>query len=294
MTQYFLTEIITHDNLILHGIFRKPEKAGKTAVLWLHGLGSTFHNHIKLFEIFSDQLAQKRIGFAAFNTRGAGLISGSKKFDPADPQKETYVQGGAGQEKFEECVYDIDSGISFLINQGFSRVILAGHSTGANKVCYFAGTKTDKRVAGVILIGPMSDRLGEEKANPKLPTLIRKMHLMIDKGKEHFLVSNLTYFPLTPERFLSLNEKGSIEDVFDYGEKKPSLKYFSRITQPLLVVLSELDEHADRPIGDIKHVFDTFAKSKIYDSVVIGGAPHGLDGREKEFAQEIIGWISHI
>ena len=43
------------------------------------------------------------------------------------------------------------------------RIVLAGHSTGANKVLYYAAKTADRRVTGLILLGPISDIAGEAK-----------------------------------------------------------------------------------------------------------------------------------
>lgn len=295
MKQYCITEITTKDNIILQGMFYPPSRkatgdAVNTAILWVHGLTSNFYGDVELFEHIIT--ADKTMGFVSFNTRGHDMISGLSRVNTALPGGREHVNGGAGYEKFTDCVYDIDAGITFLVNQGYKTIILAGHSTGANKVCYYAGHTHDKRVSGVILAAPMSDRLMEEKTNPKLPLHLRQMQQMVRKKKDHYLVNNLSFFPMTPERFLSLFKKGSVEDVFDYGDKNPKLTFFHKIKQPLLVVLSGADEYADRPAGDIQKVFDDHTTSKLYSSVIIKDATHGYDGKETEFAKIIVEWIN--
>jgi pimeloyl-ACP methyl ester carboxylesterase len=295
MKQYSITEIVTKDNLILQGIYHEPPHKSGTAILWVHGLTSHFYGDHEIFEkmmeLGDNPPAGGGYGFASFNNRGSGMVTGMSKVDPRSPKGSLYVTLGSGIETFTDCIYDIDAGISFLIKQGFKKVILIGQSTGANKVCYYAGSQKDARVAGVILASPISDRLAGAVRDKKLQTNLRRMKKMVEKGKGDFLVNNLIFMPLTPKRYISLYDKNTEEDVFDYGDKNPKLKYFSQIMKPLLVILGEADESADRPVSEIKKVFDERAKSKRYNSTIIANATHGYDGKEKEFAQIIIHWI---
>lgn len=203
----------------------------------------------------------------------------------------THISGGAGQEHFEDCIKDIDAGISFLTKQGYSKVILVGRSTGANKSCFYAGAVDDSRVAGVVLMSPTSDRLSMMKARPDLETILSYMKEQIASGKGDIPLSGFHFFPITPKRYVSLAEKGSQEDVFDYGDEQPKMTTYSKIKKPLYVIFGGRDEHADRPIEKIKKVFDEHTKSKKYTSCIVPGALHGFDGMEKELAMLVGEWI---
>lgn len=256
-----LVEIITKDKLVHQGIFHRPERAGKRALLWVHGLTGRFYGDPELMNIIADECSKRDMGFAAFNNRGHDAVSGFRKVD------NTYVTIGAASEVFEESVFDIDAGISFLTSQGFTEVILVGHSTGANKVCYYVSTTTDQHVAGVILAGPMSDRLGTQGD---------------------------LWFPATEQRKQSLFVPNSKEDVFNYGDTEHVLDLFHRITKPTLVIFSENDEHKDRPMEKIQAVFDARTGSTHYKSIIIPGANHGYDGKKNEFVTAIIDWIKTL
>ncbi len=294
MKQFYLAEITTKDKLVLQGIFSKPKHPGAKAILWVHGLSGTFDGDLAIREAFADVCEKGGWGYAAFHNRGRNLISGIRKLDGTLPKGYSYYPAGAGQEVFEENVLDIQAGIDFLVEQGFTEIILVGHSTGANKVCYFATTQKNPHVVGIVLAGPMSDRLDTSIDKKKMKRDLIRMHELVSKGKGDELLLGYQFFPITPKRFLSLFEPGSTEDTFDYGERKPKLTYFSRIRLPLFVVLAGKDEYADRPIKNIKIVFDEHAKSKHYKSVIIPKTLHKFNGKEKEFAQEIAEWANQI
>ena len=285
MKQYYLTEIETKDKLIHQGIYFEPKEKADIAILWVHGLSSTYASHVPTCDAFADVCKKYHFGFAAFNNRGAKFIDGIQKRDPSDPKGFVHVPGGAGQEKFEECIYDIDAGVSFLTKQTYSKVILVGRSTGANKVCFYAGTVDDARVAGVVLMSPISDRLAMVKSR------LSYMKEQIISGKGDILIFGFHFFPITPKRYISLFEKGSKEDVFDYGDEKPNMSTYAKIKKPLYVIFGGSDELADRPIEKIKKVFDAHTTSQKYTSIIVPGALHGFDGMEEKLANLVGEWI---
>lgn len=292
MKKYFLTEIVTKDEVIHQGVYYAPKQKSDTAILWIHGLSSTFHNHLPTADAFADVCETFHFGFASFNNRGFGLINGPQKKDTKELTGYTHIPGGAGQEKFEECIYDIDASITFLINQGYKKVFLVGLSTGATKACFYMGTVADPRVVGVVLSSPISDRL--EKSKEEIAKTLPGMKQRIAKGNGDELLMGYSFFPMTPKRYVSLYEKGSKEDVFDYGDDPPEMKVYSHIKQPLCVIFGESDEHADRPISDIQKIFDAKTTSLQYKSMIVPGALHGFDWMEQKLAQIVCDWIDCI
>ena len=75
-----------------------------------------------------------------------------------------------------------------------------------------------------------------------------------------------------------------MEDQFDYGDPRPRMKYFSKITKPLLVLVGSEDEYLDRPAKKFIEVFDTYQHSTKYKSVVIPNATHGYTDLENRVA----------
>ena len=290
MKQFYLSEIVTKDKLVHQGIFYEPKAKGNRAILYVHGLSSVFYNEPVMTGMFADACETEGMAFASFNTRGHDMIAGIRKIDGTPPYGYSYFPGGAGYEAFKDSVLDIEAGIDFLVRHGFKDIILVGHSTGANKVCFFAATQKNLHVIASVLSGPMSDRL----SSPKDAKQLSFMRKLVKKGKGDELLLGHHFFPLTAKRYLSLYEPGSTEDVFDYGDKNPKLTYFSRITMPLLVVLSGKDEAADRPITDIQQIFDAKAKASTYKSVIIPDAPHRFNGYETLAVSTIVEWIKSI
>lgn len=291
--QFTLVNIVTKDQLVHQGIVHIPEKHTGTAVVWVHGLTGTFYSNTKLMELFATECEKHGIAFGAFHTRGHDYVASAHRLDASSDKGYVYETVGAGVEHFPDSVKDISAMVTYFADKGFEKVVLVGNSTGANKVCYYAGTVTDKRVGGIVLVGPMSDRYSasDEETNRKHYAV---MEQKIRDGKGDELLTGFDFFPLTPKRWMSLLAVGSAEDVFNYRDQERALGTFSKIKIPLLVMFGGSDEHADRPIGEIRKAFDTHAKSSAYASVVVAGADHGFTGKENELVPVIVTWAASL
>lgn len=296
MTQFTLEEIITQDNFVHQGIFAQPaQRQGKKALLWVHGLTGKFYGDVPLMNMLADTCIASGLGFASFNTRGHDMIANISTVDANDPSGFGHKTIGAGYEKFEECIFDTEAAVAFLVRQGFPEVIIAGHSSGANKVAHFAAQKyDDSRIAGVVLAGPMSDRLLMQHNKEEYEKNITMLKMLRDEGKGDALLTKASWFPATADRIWSLIAPNTPEDVFNYGDSEHTLSVVSDIRTPLLVIFSGNDEHADRPVADIKQIFDAHTASENYRSIIIPGTTHGYEGKEKEFVSEVVTWAASL
>src|SRR2546427_10275214 len=145
-----LVRLRTRDGVWLDGVITEPRRRRRAALIWVHGLGSVFSSGQPLIQELSTRLTPAGIGYFKFNNRGHDVVAGKPL-------------AGAAFERFGESVEDIRAMIGFAVKCGYGRVILAGHSTGANKVLHYAARTRDRRVIGLVLLGPVSDIAGEMK-----------------------------------------------------------------------------------------------------------------------------------
>lgn len=293
MTKFYLVETVTADKLVHQGIFYQPKEPGDTSILWIHGLTGKFYGDLKILEALAPLCELHNLGLASFNNRGHDQTTSIHKHDARKKSGYTRFPGGAGQENFTDSSKDIHAGVDFLVSQGYKRVILAGISTGANKACYYAGTHRNPHVTGVVLASPISDRLSSYKDKSEIARNLQKMERLKKQGKGRQLITDY-YYPITPERYISLHKPHTPEDCFDYGDPKPKMTYFSRIRKPVFVIFSENDEVADRPVEKIRLAFDSLTNSTHYRSAVVPKGSHTYNGVEREFASEVIRWIRTI
>ena len=184
------------------------------------------------------------IGYFKFNTRGHDIASRSGK----------NIIGG-GFERFEDCVHDIRAMIRFARTCGYKKIILAGHSTGANKALYYCYKTKDPAIKGLMLLGPISDVAAKKK---ELGAALLAKGLRVARSiikKNPCALMPLSYGLLTAKRFISLYEAGSSEDVFPYHNPAASWKELKSIYVPLAVIFGSRDQHRDRPIAEIIQQF---------------------------------------
>lgn len=289
---FTLEEITTSDGLVHQGIVANPSQTTKGVIVWVHGLTSTFYNNTMILNLLAKQAFTKNLAVASFNTRGHDMITSIRKNDNRDPKGYTKILGGAGYEVFEECIQDLEAITGYFIEKGYKKVFFVGHSSGANKVCYYAGTTKTSLLGGVALLCPMSDRLDPRANKEEITQNLEKCKLLIDSGREDALVTTLGFFPMTAKRYVSLVTPLSSEDQFDYGEFSPVMVDYTNISVPLFVRFAEMDEYADRPIKDIKKVFDEMHKSISYQSKIIPNSLHNLKNNEHEVVGDLVDWAA--
>lgn len=291
MNSFQLVEIVTKDHLVHQGLFFKPKNAKKTAILYVHGLTGRFYGDKEIIETLATFCSKEGWGLASFNNRGHDLVVNIRKIEKNNVY--SHVLLGSSSEHFEDCVYDIEAGVNFLEKQGFDQIVLIGISTGANKACYYCGIQKDSRIKAVVLASPLSDRLSDYKDQIEIRHKLLKMQKLVKQGKDEELQLDY-YFPITPNRYISLHLPGTNEDCFDYGDPQPKLKLFSKIKIPTMVVFGRKDEYANRPVKKILSVFNIKASMTNYKGIIIPEAGHVFTAREILLAREIVQWVRKI
>ncbi len=288
---FTIESVITKDGIKLAGIVAYPKGRSKRAVIWVHGFTSKFYSgQTRNYEL-AKALAKQGTAFAAFNNRGQDVAVRFYKKD------DSVIFGGAGFEKFTDCVYDIDAYVNFFLAKGYTEIILIGHSTGANKVAYYLLQKPNRAVIGGVLAAPISDIAGTRHAlgGKKFDSLVASITAQA-KGKSGDEIVRVPVDPgiLTYDRFLSMYTPGTAEDMFPYYAAQ-AWPRFRKITKPLLVVIGENDEWLDRPVASYLHGFIANADRKTkLRSAVIKNSDHSYVGAEKRFAAAVSQWIQTL
>jgi pimeloyl-ACP methyl ester carboxylesterase len=276
-----LARLSTRDGVWLDGVVAEPKRRRSTALVWVHGLGSVFSSGQPLIRALSTRLDRAGVGYFKFNTRGHDIVAGRGR-----------RLAGAAFERFADSVLDLRTVIDFVRRRGYRRIILAGHSTGANKVLYYAAKTADRRVAGLILLGPISDVAGEAKRlGPR--ELGRRVALAerLARRDSRALVPPAWGF-WSARRYLSLYRPGGAEDVFPYYRPGACWTVLRAIRVPVAVMVGGRDEFLDRPAEALVEAFETNAtRSRSFTGLVVPRALHGFQGQEDALAEAIVRWI---
>jgi len=279
-----LVSVQTRDGVVLDGVSAHPRGRRRTALIWVHGLGSTFSSGQPLIRALSARLNAAGIGYLKLNTRGHGVLTRAGK-----------RLAGAAFEHFGESVHDIRATIALAAGCGYRRVILAGHSTGANKVLHYMARTRDRRVAGLILLGPVSDIAGERTriGRAELSRRVAAAERLARRDPEA-LVPRAWGFR-SARRFISLYRPGEAEDVFPYYRPDARWTALRRVRVPLAVIVGSRDEYLDRRATELVAAFERSAPAvRSFSGVVVPGALHGFRGRERALAREIARWARKV
>jgi pimeloyl-ACP methyl ester carboxylesterase len=182
--------------------------------------------------------------------------------------------------------------IALAWRRGYRRIILAGHSTGASKALYYQWKAKDRRVKGVMLLGPASDIAGELKRVTSAILIKRvKQARVIARRQPHHLVPAV-WGPWSASRYVSLFTPGGVEDLFPYHRLGGRWSALRSVRVPLLIVFGQRDEYLDRSAEDVMRMFKAQARSsRSVTTVVIPRAGHGFTKHHDRLAAVIRGWL---
>ncbi len=266
------------DGVWLDGIVAEPRGRRRRAVLWIHGLGSSFASGQPLTRELSARLTAAGIAYFKFNTRGHDVVS-----------RAGGRLAGAALEPFTRCVEDIRAVIGLAARRGYHEIVLAGHSTGANKSLHYVARTRDRRVRLLMLLGPIADIAGEWKQTgaAELSRRVARAERIAARDPDALVPREWGLW--SARRYLSLYRPGGVEDVFPYYRPRARWTALGRVRAPLAVVLGERDEYLDRPVRDVVRAFEQHATgTRAFTSAVIPRAGHGFQGREAALADAML------
>ncbi len=270
----------TRDGVWLDGVCAEPRRRGGVALLWVHGLGSVFSSGQPLIQELSTRLNRAGIGYFKLNNRGHDTVA-----------RQGTRLAGAAFERFGDCVTDIRAMIAFAVACGYRKVILAGHSTGANKVLHYAARTGDRRVIGLIMLGPISDIAGETKriGQGELRRRVAAAEHIAKRDRKALVPRAWGFW--SARRYLSLYRPGEAEDVFPYYRLNARWAALRRVCAPIAAIVGSRDEFLDRPPEQLLQAFERNAtRARSFTGVVIPGALHGFVKHEGLLADAIAGW----
>jgi pimeloyl-ACP methyl ester carboxylesterase len=276
-----LVTVRTRDGVVLDGVAAHPRGRRRTALIWVHGLGSTFSSGQPLIRVLSARLNAAGIGYLKLNTRGHGVVTRAGK-----------RLAGAAFEHFGESVHDVRAAVTLAAANGYPRVILAGHSTGANKVLHYLARSRDRRVAGLVLLGPVSDIAGERKriGRRALTRRVAAAERLARRDPEALIPRAWGF--RSAGRFVSLYRPGEAEDVFPYYRPDAGWTALRRVRVPLAVIVGGRDEYLDRRAAELVAAFERNATGvRTFSGIIVPRASHGFRGHEDVLAREIVRWV---
>jgi pimeloyl-ACP methyl ester carboxylesterase len=144
----------TEDNILLAGIAITPSSDGacNDSLVWIHGNAANFYEWF--YTLAGRELAERGFTVVLGNTRGHDIAATLWLGDSHLPMA---GGGGSGWERMEESPRDVAAWVDFAAARVSGKVLLAGHSQGAQKVLLYAAERPSEQLGGVALISPALD-----------------------------------------------------------------------------------------------------------------------------------------
>jgi pimeloyl-ACP methyl ester carboxylesterase len=288
------------DGLVLPGLLYEPERRSRRAIVWLHGNGDASVFYAERTNPLARAFTAAGVAFFPFNNRGAHLV---KRLTRAGGRRKS-VTRGTTYERIRESIADIEGAVRMMRSRGYDEIILAGHSSGANKICVYNFYRRRNRVSRYILLGA-GDDTGLYLANwgaRKFERVLELCRRRIAEGKRSEIAPlELTPFPLSwASLYDTINPEGDY-NIFPFFpalngkriSRKSPFREFRAIARPALVMFGSGDEFCfDNVRGCVEILMREVADRDNFSFEILEDADHGFHGREDELAAKILRWLS--
>lgn len=265
------------DGLALEGALINPVgmDSKQVAVIWIHGNTSRFYDYPYIQ--IGREVAQLGYTFITANTHGHDIVS--MVWD----DKGGATPGGACWERFDEVPLDIAAWVDLAVENGAQRVVLVGHSFGANKVAYYQAIKQDPRVIGVVCAS------GDVKWKADTDRLALAEQMEAEGNLDEILpMLEVSWYRMSARTFLS--RARIAQHVLTSTERTP---YIAQIECPILAFYGTEEAWCGTQ-SDLDEIKSHATASPRVDTHLLEGADHVCWGKADRAAELICSWISSV
>lgn len=261
--------LTTPDGVLLDGTYRAGGSRSDVGLLFVHGFTGTFD--AAPVAILAASLADRGYATLSLNMRDAGCC--------------IYTN------LFEDNATDIDVGVRFLKEGGASRVVVLGHSLGANRVTYYRAQIEDSAVRAMVLLAAVGNAYRVASAFDVQGAGARALEeanrrLADGDGLDELLevpLGTLGTYYYTPASMISNGGPDTNSDFF---------KWLPGISLPLLFVQATND--AFLPFQRPELARQSAVRSPRSDLIYIERAGHSFTGHEDEVTDVLDGWLGQV
>ena len=276
-TNPVLVRVPTPDGLLLDGALSEPP-AGKPrsrAWIFLHGTGSNF-SAPGILEGLSQLFASRGEAVLRLNTRGHDLMA-------KIPTMSGSVPGGAAFESLGEAHLDVAGAAAWLLDAGYEKLSLLGHSLGGVKVMTSQSDHAIAEVDEIVALSPPRlcyERLIQDGAFRRGFDHARQL-VDSGRGKEWVEMSSPLKLWMQAEGVV---EKYGIEDRFDIVD------HLARVKSASLVFLDAASLQSSAAHKGLDADLADLVKSHAAISVLRHPGDIRYAGAEVTIANQVVEW----
>lgn len=246
-------------------------------------------------EILANTINKAGIAYFAFNNRGTEIMCYTKRKDGSK-----ILNGGCAYEDVLESYYDIKGAINKMLELGYTKIHLQGHSLGCTKIVYTynrlkeEGDEILENIKSVILLS-LVDLVDLQKYDLGIDKYNEMLELAIEKEKNNeemdLMPRDSFDHPISVKSYLRYYRDNKDIDFARFSDKEYDFKELNNIRVPLFLRWGE----KDLVIQDLNELSD-FLKSKInndrLDIGYIEGTDHGYTDKEQILGEEIVKFLA--
>lgn len=283
------------DKVELVGLLHKPENVTDEVVISIHGMQSNCFK--KREDILSKVINSAGIAYFAFDNRGANLMCYTKKTDGTKT-----LNGGSVYEDVLESYYDIKGAIDRMIELGYKKIHLQGHSLGCTKIVYAYNKlkkenyKNLENIQSIILLS-LVDLIDLQKYDLGIDKYNKMLELAIEKeakGQEMDLMPFDSFdHPISVKSYLRYYRDNEEIDFAKFSNNNYDFKEINNINIPLFLRWGE----NDLVVQNLDELIE-FLKAKIKNSKLdigyIKDTDHGYTNKEEVLGEEIKNFLKTV
>ena len=292
-----LVSATTEDKTLLHGSFfealpanaasvesgasnERSQSPAVDAALVVHGLGGNFYSS-RLLNTITAHLLPVGISVAMVNTRGHDAVYRTSIGGRIKNQ-------GAAYELVSDSRYDLYAWTEFLVNRGFQRIALVGHSLGAIKSLYAQANLPHPNVHSIVAASATRlsyQRFQQSSDRDRFLSWIKLAEQKIADNKPDFLMDVDYPFPTQITANCYVDKYGPAER-YDWNQ------FLDRVKVPIYFIFGQVELERNTAFQDVQQqVAGWMDRRSDIQMKIIDRADHFYAGRRTQLAETIQQWL---
>lgn len=283
------------DKVELVGLLYTPVNKTQEVIISIHGMQSNCFK--KREDILSRVINENNYAYFAFNNRGSEIACYTRRVDGSK-----VLNGGSCYEDVLDSYYDIKGAIDKMVELGYNKIHLQGHSLGCTKIVY-AYNKLKKEnyknlglIKSIILLS-LVDIVDLQKYNLGEENYTKMLEIAIQKESNRNEMDLMPYesftHPISVKTYLRYFRDNEEINFVKYWDKNYSYPNINSIRIPLFLRWGESD-FLKQKVDDLILELNSKLKNEKLDINYIKNTDHGYTGKEEELGNEIVNFIKDI
>jgi len=265
----------TDDDVLLAGMLIQPEAVADrfASILLIHGNAAAFYDppYVRLGR------ALATLGYAVLigNTRGHDIAATLWKASSGMPFA---GGGGSGWERMEDAPRDVAAWVRLLQSRQAQRIVVAGHSKGAQKVILYGMEAPVAEVRGIVLASP-------DLRGMRIPGELEAARQMVAEGRGMDVLPAQVWAPWYRQSAQAVVSHAETVDRY-FGSEMAGV---TALRLPVLAFFGSRETGAEASLEAIRNVAGASVATRLID-----GADHFYSGHEEEIARMIADWTGTL